>query len=366
LSFFGVTRALESINNLISRRLRGMDARDQQTVDHALIELDGTRNKSRLGGNATVAVSMAVAHAAALAAGLPLYKYLSGTAARLPLPEVQIFGGGAHAGGRLDIQDFMIIPLRARSFDEALEMVAGVYYRAGEILSSAGRLRGVADEGGYWPEFNRNEDALETLVRAIEAAGLEPGADMGIAIDVAASQFRKNGTYTLARDSNRLDSDGLCDLILNWISKYPIVSVEDPLAENDERGFAGFTKAVPGRALVVGDDLLVTSAENIKHAAAAGLCNAALIKPNQAGTLTEARAAFDAAHDAGWPAIVSARSGESEDVTIVHLAVGWGAEQLKVGSFARSERMVKWNEALRIEQALGSAAKLAEFASPSH
>jgi enolase len=219
------------------------------------------------------------------------------------------------------------------------------------LMAEAGRLAGVADEGGYWPAFDGNEDALGFLVRAIERAGLTPGADMAISLDIAASEFGRNGRYRLARDSAELDSDGLIDMLLDWIDRYPIVSIEDPLAEDDEAGLERFTRAVGDRVQVIGDDYLVTNAARVKAGARAGACNAVLVKPNQAGTLTETRAALEAARAVGWGAIVSARSGESEDVTIVHLAVGWGAQQLKVGSFARSERMAKWNEGLRIARA---------------
>jgi enolase len=220
-------------------------------------------------------------------------------------------------------------------------------------------LQGVADEGGYWPAFDSNEAALDALMRAIERAGFTPGRDIAISLDIASSEFQEGGLYRLARDGRALDSDGMAEMLMRWLDKYPIVSIEDPLGENDPEGLRKFTAAVGDRVQIVGDDFLVTNAERVKHAAATGACNAVLIKPNQAGTITEAKAAFDAARAAGWGAIVSARSGESEDVTIVHLAVGWGVGQLKVGSFARSERMAKWNEALRIEEALGPRARYA-------
>jgi enolase len=267
----------------------------------------------------------------------------------LPLPQIQIFGGGAHAGRRVDVQDFMVIATGATSFAQALEMTAEVYRCAGEIMAARGAMAGVADEGGWWPSFSRNEDALDTLVASIERAGLVPGDDVAIALDIAASEFGHGGRYHLALEQQELDSDALCDRLVRWCEKYPIVSVEDPLAEDDERGLIAFTRAVGDRVQVVGDDYLVTNADRVRHAASAGACNCVLIKPNQAGTVSETRAAVDAARGVGYRTIVSARSGETEDVAIVHLATGWDAGQLKVGSFARSERMAKWNEGLRIE-----------------
>lgn len=355
-----VQRALANIRAEIADALRDMDAADQVAVDALLCRLDGTENKGRLGANATVAVSMASAHAAAAANHVPLWRHLLGDGdVVLPLPEIQIFGGGAHAGGRVDVQDFMIVAPGAESFDQAIVWTAEVYAAAGQLLQAQGRLRGVADEGGYWPEFSSNEEALEYLSKAIEAAGLKPVDQVAIALDIAASEFGQQGRYKLSLDGDELDSDGLIERLGAWIGRYPIVSVEDPLAEDDEEGLRAFTARFGKRLQIVGDDYLVTSAARVTHAAAIGACNAVLIKPNQAGTLSEARQALDASRDAGWDAIVSARSGETEDTTIVHLAIGWGAPQLKVGSFARSERMAKWNEVLRVEAALGERARFA-------
>ncbi len=352
-----VAGAVAAVNGPIAQALSGMDAREQAAIDAALVALDGTADKSRLGGNALVATSLAVLHAAAAADGAPLYRYLAGARPiRLPLPEIQIFGGGAHAGRRVDIQDFMVMPLGAGDFAAALEMTAEVYRAAGELLRAAGRLAGVADEGGWWPAFGTNEEALDWLVRAIEHAGLVPGTDVAIALDVAASEFGRGGRYRLGLEGRELDSDGLIECLLDWIGRYPIASIEDPLAEDDGEALERFTRAVGDRVQVVGDDFLVTSAPRVAAAAARGACNAVLVKPNQAGTVTEAQAALEAARTAGWGAIVSARSGETEDVSIVHLAVGWDAAQLKVGSFARGERMAKWNEALRIADAEGARA----------
>src|SRR6185369_557840 len=325
-----------------------------------LIALDGTANKSRLGGNAIVAVSMAAAHAAAAAKGLPLWQHLLGDGeALIPLPEIQIFGGGAHAAARIDLQDVMVMPLGAPSFSQALEWTAEVYRVAGARLAAKGKLQGVADEGGYWPAVDSNEEVLAETVAAIAAAGFKPGRDLALSLDIAATQLRRDGRYHLKRDGKALDSDAMIRLMLDWIGRYPIASIEDPLAEDDEAGLIAFTKEAGQRVQIIGDDFLVTNAARVKQAAARGACNAVLVKPNQAGTLTEAKAALDAGKAAGWGTIVSARSGETEDVTIAHLAVGWRAGQLKVGSFARSERMAKWNEALRIEERLGANARFA-------
>jgi enolase len=303
---------------------------------------------------------MAAAHALAASRRLPLYQSLGGAGAvLLPMPQIQIFGGGAHAGRRVDIQDFMVVCPAARSFGEAIEWTAEVYRSAGEVMRSRGSSFGVADEGGWWPDFATNEQALETLVTAIERAGLVPGEQVAIALDVAASEFGAAGRYTLGLESRTLDSDGLIELLLRWAETYPIVSIEDPLAEDDLDGFARLTKAVGHRLQIVGDDLLVSHAPLVRQAAAAGAANAVLLKPNQRGTLTETLQAWQAAQSAGYAGIVSARSGETEDTTIVHLAIGWHVGQLKVGSFARGERMAKWNEALRIEERLGERAEFA-------
>lgn len=361
-----VGRAIAHVNGPIAGALVGLDVADQAGIDRALIDLDGTPDKGRLGANAIVAVSLAAVQAAAQAAGLPLWEHLaSGTGTeppRLPLPEVQIFGGGAHAGARVDLQDFLLVAPGAGSFAEALEWTAEVYHAAGTRMAARGSLLGVADEGGWWPDFAGNEQAIETLTRAIEDAGLSAPAQVAIALDVAATQLFDGRHYTLKLDGRRLDRDAFGDLLASWIDTYPIVSLEDPFAEHDVEGMRAFTARCGHRVQIVGDDFLVTAADRIREAARTGCCNAALLKPNQIGTVTETRAAWQAARDVGWGGIISARSGETEDVSIVHLAVGWGVPQLKVGSFARSERMAKWNEALRIEEQLGAAA--APFPAP--
>jgi len=346
-------KAVENIRTRIRDALRALSVSDQAKIDERLIELDGTPERSRLGGNAMVAVSLACAHADAAVQKVPLWKKLAGNArVALPVPQIQIFGGGAHARGRCDLQDYMVICTGAGSFAEALEWTAQIYAAAGKRLAKRGALQGVADEGGYWPAFKSNEEGLAELLGAISDAGLEPGVDVGIALDVAATQLYRGGSYHLALENRTLSAEQLHAMLLRWIERYPIVSIEDPFAETDADAMRAFTKATSIQ--VVGDDFFVTRAEKVKNAN--GACNTVLLKPNQVGTVTETLACWEAAKQAGYRAIVSARSGETEDTSIVHLAVGWGVPQLKVGSFARSERMAKWNEALRIEEALGAKA----------
>ncbi len=355
-----VMQAIGHVNGEIARALTGGAADDQAALDQRLIDLDATPAKTRLGANATLAVSMAAAHAVAASRGVPLYQSLGGSdATLLPMPQIQIFGGGAHAGRRVDVQDFMVVCPGAHDFGQALEWTAEVYRSAGELMRARGSCLGVADEGGWWPDFATNEQALETLVAAIERAGFVPGAQVAIALDVAASEFGRAGRYRLGLESRELDSDALIELLLRWIDKYPIASIEDPLAEDDLEGFARFTQAAGQRLQIVGDDLLVSDAALVRQAAASGAANAVLLKPNQRGTLTETLHAWQAAQSLGYAGIVSARSGETEDTTIVHLAIAWQTGQLKVGSFARGERMAKWNEALRIEERLGARAHFA-------
>ena len=357
---YDVTDAVANVNSEIARAVIGLDAQDQAGLDRVLIDLDGTPNKSRLGANAVLSVSMAALHAAAAAERQPFYRYLGGDDATLiPLPQIQIFGGGAHAGRRVDIQDFMVMCPAAANFAEALDWTAEVYRHAGLLMKEAGTLQGVADEGGWWPAFSTNEQALDTLVRAIERAGFRPGEQVGIALDIASSEFGKNGRYKLALEDRELGTEEMIRLLTGWIARYPILSIEDPLAEDDAEGFRAFTAEVGDRVQIVGDDFLVSDAARVRQAASVGSANCVLLKPNQRGTITETLDAWNAAKDCGYAAIVSARSGETEDTTIVHLAVGWGAGQLKVGSFTRSERMAKWNETLRVEEALGGRARYA-------
>ena len=348
-------QAVHGINTRIRDALRALSVNDQEALDRRLIELDGTPDRSRLGANAIVAVSLACAQAAAAADRVPLWKKLAGErGVALPVPQIQIFGGGAHAGARVDVQDYMVICTGAGSFAEALEWTAQIYAAAGARLKKRGLLQGVADEGGYWPAFRSNEEGLAELVGAISDAGLEPGVDVGIALDIAATQLWRGNAYHLALENRSLSAEQLHAMLLRWIERYPIVSIEDPFAEHDAGAMRAFTRAAGIQ--VVGDDFFVTDEKRVRDAG--GACNAVLLKPNQVGTVTETLACWDAARAAGYRGIVSARSGESEDVSIVHLAVGWGVPQLKVGSFSRSERMAKWNEALRIEEALGGKALL--------
>ncbi|MEM7376026.1 MAG: phosphopyruvate hydratase [Pseudomonadota bacterium] len=352
----GVSQAVNNVGARIAPALIGLDAADQAAVDAALIALDPSPLKDTLGGNATVATSLAVLHAAAADAGLALWQHLAaqhGTAPSIPLPEIQIFGGGAHAGRRVDIQDFMIMVPGARNFDEVMEVTNAVYFAAGDIMARRGKLAGVADEGGWWPQFDSNVEALDTLVEAIELAGERPGDRVVISLDVAASEFGRDGRYRLALEDRALDSGELIDLLGGWLDAYPIASIEDPVGEDDAAGMAEFTRRYGGRVQIIGDDYLVTNASLVERAAEAGACNAVLIKVNQVGTVSESLDTFNAARGHGWGTVVSARSGETEDVSISHLATGLGAQQLKVGSFTRSERMVKWNECLRIQDELG-------------
>ncbi|MDD9977378.1 MAG: phosphopyruvate hydratase [Boseongicola sp.] len=355
----GVGKAVSNVNGPIAAALLGQDIRDQAEIDATLLQLDPSKLKDKLGGNAMVATSLATLHAAALNAQKPLWRHVADHYARapsLPLPEIQIFGGGAHAGRRVDIQDFMIMVPGASSFDEVMEVTNEVYFAAGDIMAQRGDLAGVADEGGWWPLFRSNEEALETLVAAIEKAGEKPGDRVVISLDVAASEFGTDGSYTLALEDRKLSSGDLIDLLGGWLDAYPIVSIEDPLGEDDTAGMIEFTRQFGDRVQIIGDDYVVTNAALVQQAAQDNACNCALIKVNQAGTVTEAVEAFTAAQNAGWTAVVSARSGETEDVSISHLSTGLGSGQLKVGSFQRSERMVKWNECLRIQDDLGANA----------
>lgn len=355
----GVSRAVGNVNGPIASALMGLDVQDQAGADAAILALDTSPFKENLGGNATVAASLAVLHAAAANAVKPLWRHVAdqyGATPSLPLPEIQIFGGGAHAGRRVDIQDFMIMVPGAKSFDEVMEVTNEIYFAAGDIMASRGKAAGVADEGGWWPVFDSNEEALETLVQAIELAGEKPGDRVVISLDIAASEFGKNGQYRLALEDRKMDSGALIDMLGGWLESYPIASIEDPLGEDDTEGMREFTRRFGDQVQIIGDDYLVTNAALVKEAIAQEASNAVLIKVNQAGTVSESIDTFNVARAAGWGAVVSARSGETEDVSISHLSTGLGGGQLKVGSFTRSERMVKWNECLRIQDVLGADA----------
>jgi enolase len=356
---YGVARAVSNVNREIAAALKSAPA-DQTEIDAILASLDGTPNFARLGGNAVVAVSLALLNARAAHTGASLWKFLaSDHPVLLPLPEIQIFGGGAHAGRRTDIQDFMVMAPEVGTLRRALEITADVYRAAGRLMADDSKLAGTADEGGWWPMFSSNEEGLGYLTRAIERAGYRPGVDVFISLDIAASEFYRDGAYRMALDDTRLESEAMVERVKHWCANYPILSIEDPVSQHDVDGMRAVTHALGEKIQIVGDDFLVTDAARVEEAARNGACNCALIKVNQAGTVTRAKAALDAAKKAGWSAIVSARSGETEDVFLSHLAIGWNAGQIKVGSFARSERMAKWNELLRIEEAMGSDAAFA-------
>ena len=352
-----VKNAIANLTGPIATCLTGMDACAQVQIDNALLELDPSPLKDTIGGNAMIAASLAVLHAGAAHRRQPLWRYVADlceTTPSLPLPEIQIFGGGAHAGRRVDVQDFMIMVPGASSFGEVMDITREVYFAAGDIMARRGKVAGIADEGGWWPLFDSNEEALETLVEAIHLAGEIPGERVVISLDVAASEFGQGGQYRLALEDRELNSDQLIDMLGNWIDTYPIVSIEDPVGEDDRAGMQAFTARFGDRIQIIGDDYLVTNPSLIKQAITDRAANAVLVKVNQIGTVTKAVEAFTMAQDAGWTAVVSARSGETEDASISHLSVGLGAGQLKVGSFQRSERMVKWNECLRIADELGA------------
>lgn len=355
-----VFRAIDNIHQEIAPGLRGHDVFDQEGIDQAMKKLDGTPEKKRLGANATLAVSMAVANAAAAESNVPLYVYLGkGEGNLLPLPEVQIIGGGAHANWRTDIQDFLVVANGAESYEETLEITYNIYHAAGDILKSRGACYGLADEGGYWPEFESNEAVFDTVLAAIGKAGYTPGKEASISLDIAASDLydEATGEYRFRLDDRTFDSDAFVQLMIEWCECYPIVSIEDPLADTDWSGWKKFYQAVGDRVQVIGDDLFTTNLQRIRDGVERGGANSVLIKLNQIGTVTETIEAIRLTQQVGWNPVVSARSGETEDAFIAHLAVATNAGQLKVGAFARSERMVKWNEILRIQRHLGEKAR---------
>ena len=353
-----VARAVQHVNGEIARALTGREAHDQAEIDHLLIELDGTPNKSRLGGNAILAVSMAVANAIAAERGRLLFESL-GNGTLLPLPEIQIIGGGAHADHRLDVQDFLVIATGAQTYAEALEISFNVYHAAKEILKERKQFYGVADEGGFWPEFSTNEEPLKLLVDAIQCAGYAPVKQAAISLDIAASDLfdKATGKYLFAREDKEFSSEQFLDLMLEWCERYPVISLEDPFAQTDWASWKQIALEVAGKVQLVGDDLFCTNLQLIQKGIEEGAATAVLIKPNQIGTVTETLAAIELTQKAGWRSIISARSGETEDTFVSHLAVATDAGQLKVGSFARGERTAKWNELLRIERALARRAR---------
>jgi enolase len=353
----GVTKAVANVNGEIAKRLAGFDVLDQKGLDHALIELDGTPNKGRLGANAILGVSLAVAHTAAQAKGMPLYRYLGGSgAATLPLPLANILNGGAHADTSVDLQEFMVCPVGAPTFAEAIRAVAEVYQALKKVLKGQGLATGVGDEGGFAPNLSSNEDALKLIMLAIKQAGYEPGHDVAIALDPAASEFYADGKYTLKGEGRSLDAAALVHLYSEWAARYPIVSIEDGMAEDDWDGWKLLTDSIGKKVQLVGDDLFVTNVKRLKDGIERGVANSLLVKVNQIGTLTETLDAIDLARGAGYSSVISHRSGETEDTTIADLAVATGAGMIKTGAPARSERVAKYNRLLFIEAELGEAA----------
>ncbi|OHE56664.1 MAG: phosphopyruvate hydratase [Thiobacillus sp. GWE1_62_9] len=353
----GVLKAVEHVNTEICEAIIGLDVEDQAFIDRTMIELDGTENKSRLGANALLAVSMACARAAAEQAGLPLYRYLGGAAPMaLPVPMMNIINGGAHANNNIDMQEFMIIPVGAPSFREALRYGAEVFHALKKLLDDAGMATTVGDEGGFAPNLESHEAALKLIVQAIEKAGLQPGIDVAIGVDCASSEFYKDGRYHLESEGLKLTSAELTDYLAAWCDKYPIISIEDGMAEGDWDGWKVLTDKLGRRVQLVGDDLFVTNAKILREGIEKDIANSILIKVNQIGTLSETFQAIEMAKQAGYTAVISHRSGETEDTTIADLAVATNARQIKTGSLSRSDRMAKYNQLLRIEEELGDSA----------
>ena len=352
----GVRKAVDNVNDRIADEIAGMDARDQTLIDLTMIELDGTPNKAKLGANAILGVSLAVARAAAEYTGLPLYQYIGGVGARtLPVPMMNILNGGKHADNNVDIQEFMIVPVGADSFADALRTGAEIYHALKAVLKKRGLSAGVGDEGGFAPDLDSNEKAIAVVVEAIEKAGFVPGKDVFVALDVAASELWRDGKYVLASEGKELDSAGLVDFYEALVSKYPIISIEDGLAEDDWEGWGTATRRLGDRVQLVGDDLLVTNVERIEQAIQRGVANSVLIKVNQIGTLSETLDAIETAKRAGYTAVISHRSGETEDTTIADIAVAVNAGQIKSGAPCRTDRAAKYNQLLRIEDLLGDA-----------
>ena len=353
----GVLKAVENVNTEIAEAIIGLDAAEQSFIDQTMIDLDGTENKSRLGANAILAVSIAVAKAAAEESGLPLYRYLGGAARmEMPVPMMNIINGGAHATGGSDIQEFMIIPVGSQSFREALRCGAEIFHHLKDILHHRGMSTTVGDEGGFAPALGSNEAALKVIVEAIEAAGYVPGTDVAIGLDCAASEFYKDGKYHLKSDGLSLTAAQIIDLYATWVDKYPIITIEDGMSEHDWEGWKQLTDRLGKSIQLVGDDVFVTNTKILREGIKQGVANSILIKVNQIGTLTETFAAIEMAKRAGYTAVISHRSGETEDTTIADLAVATNALQIKTGSLSRSDRMAKYNQLLRIEEDLGDSA----------
>ncbi len=351
----GVLKAVEHVNGEIAEALLGVEASDQPYIDRTMIELDGTDNKSRLGANAILAVSMAVARAAAEEACLPLYRYFGGMGAvQMPVPMMNVINGGAHANNNLDLQEFMIIPLGAPSFKEALRYGAETFHALKKIINGRGMSTAVGDEGGFAPKCESHEEAIELILEAVRAAGYEPGKDIAIGLDCASSEFFEDGMYVMKKSSGKkLTAEEWAAVLEGWVEKYPIISIEDGMAEGDWEGWKMLTDKLGGRVQLVGDDLFVTNPAILKEGIEKGVANSILIKVNQIGTLSETFEAIEMAKRAGYTAVVSHRSGETEDSTIADIAVGLNAGQIKTGSMSRSDRMAKYNQLLRIEEHLG-------------
>ena len=354
----GVLNAVEAVNGEIQDAIGGLDGADQVRIDQIMIELDGTPNKSRLGANAILGVSLAIAKAAAAEAGLPLYRYVGGAQARvLPVPMMNIINGGAHADNPIDFQEFMIMPVAAESCTEAIRWGAEVFHALKAQLKAAGHNTNVGDEGGFAPNLKSAEDALDFIVKAIEKAGFKAGEQVALALDTASTEFYKNGQYHLEGEGKVLDAAGMVALYSKLIAAYPILSIEDGMAEDDWDGWKALTRAIGDKVQLVGDDLFVTNPERLATGIDRGIANAILVKVNQIGTLTETLTAVEMAHKAGYRAVMSHRSGETEDATIADLAVATNCGQIKTGSLSRSDRIAKYNQLLRIEEGLGSAAR---------
>lgn len=354
----GVTKAVDNVNDIIAEAIIGLEATRQTEIDELLICLDGTPNKGRLGANAILGVSMAVAKAAASSVGLPLYMYLGGVAAKeLPVPMMNILNGGQHADNNVDIQEFMIMPVGAKSFTEALRMNAEIYHNLKALLKSKGLSTALGDEGGFAPNLSCNSEAIEVILEAVEKAGYKPGEDIVIALDVASSEFYEDGKYNLAGEGIVKTSEEMVEYVAELCEKYPIISIEDGMAEDDWEGWKKLTAKLGGKVQLVGDDLFVTNEERLVEGIEKGVANAILIKVNQIGTLTETFNAIETAKRAGYTCIISHRSGETEDTTLADIAVAVNAGQIKTGAPARTDRVAKYNQLLRIEEDLGKAAK---------